>query len=328
VTAISYHASIKDVQAQPLAAGGPFARREWFERLEASEPEPVYAVAEDASGAVVLPLRRHGRRLESLLNWYGFTWRPLATPYGSVDSLLITLARALATQTSFVTLDRLPDEDGTARLLQRSFERAGWTVLREPCDTNRILSIDGRDYRTYLESRPGALRTTLKRKAKKVEVEIVGRFDQQVWTAYEAIYSESWKPEEGDPALLRAFAETEGAAGRIRLAIARHDGEPVAAQFWTVEDGTAYIHKLAHRESAKPLSPGTTLTAALMEQVIDRDRVELVDFGTGDDGYKRDWMEDARPRYRLQCSRKGDLRNWPSIAKARIRTLVSGQTRG
>jgi hypothetical protein len=328
VTAISYHASIKDVQAQRLAAAGPFASREWFERLEASQARPLYAVAEDASGAVVLPLGRRGRRLESLLNWYGFTWRPLATPYGSVDSLLIALAGALAGKTSRIVLERVPDEDGTARQLQRIFQRAGWLVSREPCDTNRILAVEGRDYRTYLDSRPGPLRTTLKRKAKKVAVTIAERFDADMWTAYEAIYGESWKPEEGDPALLRAFAQAEGAAGRIRLAVARHDGEAVAAQFWTVEDGTAYIHKLAHRESAKPLSPGTTLTAALLEHVIDRDGVEVVDFGTGDDGYKRDWMEQARPRYRLQCWRKGDPRNWPSIARARWRTLVSGEAHG
>jgi hypothetical protein len=57
------------------------------------------------------------------------------------------------------------------------------------------------------------------------------------------------------------------------MAIARAEGEPVAAQFWTVEGGTAFIHKLAHTEASKPLSPGTTLSAALFEQVIDRDGV-------------------------------------------------------
>jgi hypothetical protein len=328
VTAISYHASVKDVQAQPLAANGPFGRREWFEKLEATEPQPVFAVAEDASGAVVLPLRRCGRRLESLLNWYGFTWRPLATPYGSLDSLTTALAEGLAAQTSHVVLDRLPDEDGTARQLERAFTRAGWLVTCEPCDTNHVLPVAGRSYAEYLASRRGQLRVNLKRKAKRVDVEIVTSFDEFIWTSYEEIYAESWKPEEGDPALLRAFAEAEGAAGRIRLAVARHEGEAVAAQFWTVEDGTAYIHKLAHRESARPLSPGTTLTAALMEHVIDRDRVALVDFGTGDDAYKRDWMDDARPRYRLECWRKGDPRNWPAIGKRRLRTLVSGNGDG
>ena len=323
MTATSYHASVKDVQASSLAPRGPFARREWFSLLEGSEASPLYAETDDASGAVVFPLRRVGRRLESLVNWYAFTWQPLATAYASLDSLTITLARDLAAETTHVVFDRVPDEDGCARQLERAFQRAGWLVLREPCDTNRVLPVAERSYAEYLASRPGPLRTTLKRKAKKVDVEITSSFDDVIWHSYEAIYAESWKPEEGDPTLLRAFAEAEGAAGRIRLAIARHEGEAVAAQFWTVENGTAYIHKLAHRESAKPLSPGTTLTAALLERVIDGDGVELVDFGTGDDGYKRDWMEEARPRYRLQCWRKRDPRNWPAIAKARLRALVS-----
>jgi hypothetical protein len=39
-------------------------------------------------------------------------------------------------------------------------------------------------------------------------------------------------------------------------------------------------------------------------------------------------MEEARPRFRLTCRRKGDPRNWPGMAKARLRTLVSGDARG
>jgi CelD/BcsL family acetyltransferase involved in cellulose biosynthesis len=96
----------------------------------------------------------------------------------------------------------------------------------------------------------------------------------------------------------------------------------VAAQFWTVEAGTAFIHKLAHREEAKPLSAGTTLTAALFEHVIDRDKVDVVDFGTGNDPYKRDWMEDVRPRYRLDMFRPGWPGNWPIIARKGISRLA------
>jgi hypothetical protein len=328
VTATSYHASVKDVQAQPSPSRGPFARREWFALLEQREGEPFHAVAQDASGAVILPLRRRGRRLESLINWYAFTWRPLATPYASLDGLTIALARDLRRKTSHLVLDRVPNEDGSARQLERAFRRSGWFVAREPCDTNCYLAVGGRSYANYLAARPGTVRTTLKRKANKVDVAILTTFDDDIWGSYETIYAESWKPEEGDPALLRAFAEAEGAAGRIRLAVARYQGEAVAAQFWTVEGGTAYIHKLAHRESARALSPGTILTAALMERVIDGDGIAFVDFGTGDDAYKRDWMEQARPRYRLQCWRKGDPRNWPAIAKHRLRALVSGSGRG
>ena len=61
---------------------------------------------------------------------------------------------------------------------------------------------------------------------------------------------------------------------------------------------------------------------------IDRDRVDSVDFGTGDDPYKRDWMEQVRPRFRLTCWRPGDPRNWPAIGKALLRKLVSPRSAG
>ena len=95
----------------------------------------------------------------------------------------------------------------------------------------------------------------------------------------------------------------------------------MAAQFWSVEKlCIAYIHKLApHREDAKPLSAGTTLSAALFERVIDGDQVDLVDFGTGnDDRYKRDWMEQDRPRYRIEAvlDPRSGLRAWPAHGEA------------
>src|SRR5690606_2262973 len=177
------------------------------------------------------------------------------------------------------------------------------------------LEVKGRSFAAYLAERPGKLRTTIARKAKRNECAISLTFSDDEWDIYEEIYEKSWKPEEGSPAMLRAFAREEGAAGRLRLGIARHEGRPVAAQLWTVENGTAYIHKLAHLEEARPLSSGTVLTAALMEHAIDRDRAARVDFGTGDDAYKRDWMEDVRARYRLTCLKRGDVRNWGAIVR-------------
>src|SRR5690606_16979754 len=121
--------------------------------------------------------------------------------------------------------------------------------------------------------------------------------------------------------------EAEGDAGRLRLGIAlgktgEFDGQAIAAQMWTVEGDAAFIHKLAHRETAKPISPGSVLSAALFRHVIDNDRVSLIDFGTGDDAYKRDWMERVRPRYRLDMFRPMAPRNWPFFAKSALRTLA------
>lgn len=322
MTAVSYHGTVSDLQGLSFSGRGPFARLEWFVLLENRGILPFFALVRQGDHALALPLTRNGSGLESLTNWYAFTWSDLATE-GAPPSLIEHLVHDLKSRASRLELTKVPDEDGTATRLESALRRAGWLVRRERCDWNHVLPAAGRNYADYLAGRPGQLRTTLKRKARKVEVEIVTHFEEDAWHSYLAVYSESWKPEEGDPEFLRHFAEAEGRAGRLRLGLARHEGQVVAAQMWTVEAGTAYIHKLAHLKSAKPLSAGTTLTAALFEHVIDRDRVALVDFGTGDDPYKRDWMEQVRPRFRLTAWRLSDPRNWPAIGKAAARALVS-----
>lgn len=335
VVKIAYHSDLKEVQSDAALArllsaecqAAPFDRLAWWQGLEAHcGLSPLVAVARDGDALAVLPLATRKGELTALANWYSFRFRPILSP-GS-QPLLAAIAGDLARRAPRLTLDGVPDDQGEAGILEQAFREAGWLVRREATGINHVLPVAGRNYEEYLSARPGKLRTTLKRKSGKVETRVLTVFDADVWAAYEDIYAESWKPEEGSPAFLRAFAQAEGAAGRLRLGIAHADGQAIAAQMWTVEDGTAFIHKLAHREAAKPLSPGSVLTAALMRQVIDTDRVTLVDFGTGDDPYKRDWMESIRLRYRLAMFRPFAPRNWPILAKIALRRLAASAQRG
>jgi CelD/BcsL family acetyltransferase involved in cellulose biosynthesis len=336
VIAVTYHADLKEVQADATLArlldspaqSAPFDRLAWWQGLAADcGIAPLLAVAREGDALAVLPLAQDSARLTALANWYTFRVRPIVSPGADGLGLLTALARDLARRAPRITLTGLPDENGEATLLVRAFRAAGWVAALAPSGTNHVLDVGGRSFADYLASRPGPLRTTLKRKAKKVEIALHTQFDAAAWAQYEAIYQDSWKPSEGSPDFLRHFAQAEGAAGRLRLAVAyaEIDGSrrAVAAQFWSVEGNVAFIHKLAHIEAAKPLSPGTALSAALFEQVIDRDRVTLVDFGTGDDGYKRDWMEYQRVRYRLTLLRPGNPANWPQIAKLGLRNLAA-----
>lgn len=333
---VVYHDDLKEVQDDSALAAllgspharAPFDRIEWWRGLsERCGLTPLIAVASEGSSRAALALTRRGNTLSGLANWYSFRIRPVATP-GNEERMLAVLARDLARQSARVVLSPLPDDAGETRLLARAFRSAGWLVFVEPCDVNHVLPVNGRTFASFLAGRPGQLRTTLKRKAGKVDVTISDRFDPAEWQAYEDIYAQSWKPEEGSPDFLREFAQAEGVAGRLRLAVARHQGRPVAAQFWTVEGGTAFIHKLAHTQDSRPLSPGTTLSAALFERVIDVDKVDLVDFGTGDDPYKRDWMEEVRIRYRLEAFHPLRPANWPAIAIRTMRRLARGENHG
>jgi len=309
-----YHDNVADVQdlAAPGARDAPvlFDRMAWFAALHthclaAMPPLVASAIGADGSG-VRLVLARHGwRGAVALANYYSFSYRPIFA--GAADdnaraALLEALARDLPRRTHRLVLAPVPEEDGSADLIADSFARAGWRVFRRHADVNHMLALDGRDFEAYWQGRPGQLRSTVRRKASKydVAIRIATGFDPADWADYDRVYRASWKPEEGSTAFLRSIAMAEGAAGRLRIGLAHCDGRPVAAQFWTVEAGTAYIHKLAHDEAATAASPGTLLSAAMFQHVIDQDRAARIDFGTGDDGYKRDWMEQVRRREAIE----------------------------
>ena len=114
----------------------------------------------------------------------------------------------------------------------------------------------------------------------------------------------------------------EGEAGTLRLGIARKDGRPVAAQLWLVENRQATIHKLAYREDMKALSPGTILGEAMFRRALDVDRVEAIDYGTGDDPYKRDWMAERRPLWRLLAFNPRHMFGLLGIAREKASALV------
>lgn len=336
MTRLSYHANLNELQGdialcdwlRAPQAPGPFDRLEWFTALEQlGGVKPLLAVARDGDAMAVLPLARREDGLGPLSNWYAFTVRPRVSAGGDGLALLSALARDLRAKAGRITLWPVPDEGGEASLLCAALSRAGWIVERVECDTNHILKVNGRTYAEYMASRPGPLRTTLKRKAKKVSITLYNDFSAQAWDDYETVYAQSWKPEEGSPALLRHFAQEEGKAGRLRMGVAyaEIDGvdQPVAAQMWTVENAAAYIHKLAYVEAAKPISPGTSLSAALFERVIDGDGVHTVDFGTGDDLYKRDWMEESRPRYRITAYNPARIGQWKAIGKSLLRRALN-----
>lgn len=332
MVATVYHAELAEAQADPVLAAllgrsptsAPFDRLDWLTLLaEVCLPHAkcMIAVARDGDAVAALPVCRTADGFAPLGNWYSFFVRPACNDAARAPALLAALARSLAAAGA---ARFAPIPEAEAEALAAAFRASGWIGTLEPCDINHILELGDRNFEAYWAARPGALRETVRRKGGKgiVSLRIETTFSTEDWDAYEAIYARSWKPEEGNPAFLRRFAMAEAEAGALRMGIAEIRGEPVAAQFWTVEGGTAWIHKLAHDEASRKHSPGTLLSAALFRHVIEIDRVHTVDFGTGDNPYKRDWMEAARPRYALAFYRPAAISHWPQLAKLAARRLL------
>ena len=325
-----HHANDERLPATARAAGfaSPFDRAAWFDLLEAHGFAGSGRFdAHGSAGATTawLPLRiEKPGDFTGLTNWYSFSIRPLFTGEGQRSGALRALFADLRRNAAHLTLYPLPDTEELITALRA----VGWWVKATPAGDRHWLDLGNMDHDAWWASRPGALRNTVQRKAKKgiVDIQLLTGFDSGSWAAYEQIYAASWKPEEGHPALLRAFAQAEGTGGRLRMGIARIGGIPVAAQFWTVEDGTAFIHKLAHVEDSLKASPGTLLSAALFRHVIEIDGVKRIDFGTGNDGYKRDWMNRHDPLWRIEAFNPSRVAAWGPALKAFARSLLRKET--
>jgi hypothetical protein len=274
-----------------------FDRLRWFGLVAAHCPPPgrlLVARARDGVRAAWLFLAERGGRAEAWRCWYSLRFGLAGDPEGA-EAIAGTLRKRLH------RLEIVPLEDPEP--LASAFRRAGWAVRLSPATASWRIATAGQDFETYWESRPGQLRNTAQRKAKAagLDIEIHRDFSEEAWAAYESVYQASWKPEEGSPAFLRALAAQEGAAGALRLGIARRDGVPLAAQLWLVEGGTAWIHKLAYREDSRSLSPGTVLSMAMFRAALDEDKVARIDYGTGDEPYKRDWMGERATLWHLEA---------------------------
>ena len=305
-------ASFTDLDAVAADAGGAldrgqqkllFDRIGWFRLLtrHCDMPgTPLILRARDGEGAAWLFLARQSqRKATALANWYAF--QAGSVIHGVPRPLLFeALGRQLKTLgLTAITLSPLAEQ--RLLLLAKPLRAAGWAVQTAQLTANWSIVPPSGGWDAYLATRPSRLRNIIKRKssATGIEIRIINIFNEDDWRSYQDVYTSSWKPEEGSPAFLAALAKAEGDAGTLRLGLALHNQKTVAAQFWLVENGIATIHKLAHIETASAQSPGTLLTAAMFRHVIEEDQVEQIDFGTGDDAYKVDWMDDRRPLYHL-----------------------------
>lgn len=303
-----------DREAQPCL----HARLDWFRLLRDHCPpagDLRVVRARNGTRQAWLFLAADGAHAEAYAAWYSLRFGLIGDA-----SLAGDVTAALRQELARLELAPLADPEPLAGALKAS----GWAVRAEPATGNWVARTAGLGFADYWARRPGKLRSTAQRKAKAADLDIAihDRFDADAWAAYEAVYRASWKPEEGSFPFLRALAEQEGAAGTLRLGIARKKGRPVAAQLWLVENGVATIHKLAYAEDAKSLSPGTILSMAMFRRAIDEERVREIDYGTGDDAYKRDWMDQRRQLWRLTAYNPRRLKGMAAMVRAGASALV------
>ena len=296
------------------AEGEFFASRLWYDTLIGHALAPGEQALCLESGAVLMPmLRSRDAALANLATPYTLDWRPLPAHGADLDTLR-EAGRILARMLRFcppLRLDTIdPEAPGLAPLLA-GLRQGGIHALRYHHMLNWHEALPpGTGWESYLAARPPALRTTIRRKLARAAREMAfermaapGPALEAGIAAYEAVRAGSWKPAEPFPDFDAALMRAAAAAGLLRLGVLRRraDGVPVAAQYWVLDRGgtRASVLKLSHLESERAASPGTALTALMIQGLLADDSVQELDFGRGDDAYKRLWVGTARRRIGL-----------------------------
>jgi hypothetical protein len=304
-------AGLRNVELQP----------EWFGLLAAHVP------GLDASARLLL-LRRQGRCVAAwpvqlgdeagaLRNYFTALYAPIHSPCVTSDDLvhMVRALRMASGSTGTFRFDPMDPQDPGFALLEQALQKAGLKTSRYFRFGNWHLPCAAQSWQRYLQERPGVLRSTIRRmqrrfKAAGGRVEILDStsgLDSAI-AAYERVYAASWKQQEPLHGFVEALIRDCAARGRLRFAVAWLNGVPIAAQVWIVDFTRAEIFKLAYDDAYKHFSPGTLLTAALLERVMDVDKVQEVDYLIGDDAYKSTWMTARRERWGIVAFDTSTLR--------------------
>jgi hypothetical protein len=266
------------------------------------------------------------RTLHGLTNFYTSFYAPLISPSNPSPAGLEILARTICAEKptwDAVDLKWLDSGSPVFSDLQRAFRATGMIVQTYFSAGNWYLPANGMSFREYWEGLRSSVRNIAKSKNKKIERS--GRAHFEIITgsngldsaieAYEQIYSASWKVPEPYPAFIPGLIRTCAEQGWLRLGIVRIDGEPAAVQLWIVHGGKAAIYKIAYDKRFADLSVGSFLTTHMMEYVLDVDRVREVDYLTGDDNYKRDWMTHRRELWGILAMNPRTVRGAIAVAR-------------
>ena len=304
-----------------------FALPQWYDLMarfgvEAGTGIRVYTDERSNSSAAVLLQNAGGRELFSLLSLANF----YSVEHGIISAATADLDRALDAIVPEILCDRPrwdcirlleldPSERGYSAML-RALRRAGLLVECTEGAGTWFEATTGMSFKDYLAARPSQLLSTWRRKRRSLAA--TGRLGAAFFSEpggidaaiadYQTVYAASWKTPEPFPEFTPALIRLAAGLGALRMGIYRIDGLPAATQFWIVWRGRAVIYKLAHDSRFDKLSLGTLLTMDMMERVLDQDRPDEINFGRGDDPYKRLWLPQRRQRWGITAANPRTVR--------------------
>lgn len=316
--AVDALASLALLRDAPFQSGAGWWRAVVATALPDGTGARFLLVRQDGVPVLLFPLRCRAGRSDALVTPYTCLFQPVADPRCDFERAGAAIGPWLGRVCRIDGID--PGWPGWTGL-RRGLARAGRPSQAFDSFVNRHETIAAGGWSGYLASRPGALRSTIRRRLAAAEARLSFALHRdaggpgQGMDDYLDVARRSWKPAEPFPGFLRAFAVEADRAGCLRVTTLREANKVVAAQVWTVENRRATVHKLAHDRSLEAGSPGTVLTAWTIRRLIEDEGVTEIDFGRGDDPYKGSWATGRRVRGGLLITDRTSLAGLSAAAR-------------
>ncbi len=305
-----------------------FQTEAWFDNLLehgfVEQPRCFPVQVETPAGNVSFRLMLVHSRLHSVSNYYTCVFGPQGSRQAEsqMDWAAVVAQMARLPGAAVVNLQPLDASSQWLEAFETAASAAGYWTDRFFCFGNWYQPVPAGGYAAYWPERPSALRHSVERGRRRLDkggtwsisIATSQADDLDAFiTAYEKVYAQSWKQPEPCPGFIPSLIKTAAREGWLRLGVLWFNGQPLASQLWLVHGGKANIYKLAYVKGFEKFSAGSVLTAALMQHVMDVDGVNEVDYLSGDDAYKADWMAMRRERVGLLAC---NLRHWRGLLAA------------
>lgn len=332
---------------QPLAHAlsyrsgvGFFYSLEWFtclieNGLERARTPRIYLAhnGDNAECALFMASEHAGSTLSSLTTFYTMEFAPIFVGENSqlgLQNIVAHIAKERPKYTS-INVRYLRDGSESHALLMRALAQYGFGTHAYYQYDNWYLDVNGRSFDDYYNALSSRLKNTIKRKGNKANREhdlalnIYPEDDlelERVISDYNSIYAQSWKQEEPFPLFMPELFKLCDDLGILRAGHATIDGEAAAAQIWINDQDRTLIYKLAYDEKFAPMSIGSLLSKKLFEHAINQDQVMEIDYGVGNEAYKKDWMSANRTLGGiLACNKKSAIGLLKHVRESAIKRI-------
>lgn len=306
---------------------------DWFKTLyeattEAGTQLLIFGVEEQNKALGIMFMtqtrKRQGlfmiKKLSSLTNIYSVTYAPLLNCEEKTEleilQKIIKKIRVHTQKWNIITFRNIDKSSSLFNKLCELLNNSNYSVHTFFCHKNWYEYTKNTDFDTYLSKRKSKMKSNHRRRLKKIsndlgkpEFQLYSKFDNIEYAIKEFnnIYALSWKGQEKHPEFIEKIIRMAAAKNILRLGLYSANGRTLAAKITFATKTCGHMYKTAYDPKYRKYGAGTAINMFMIEHLLNVDKVELLDFGIGNETYKSDFMETSKERWGITAYNKNTI---------------------